>query len=157
LRGLIQGFSQLRKGAERSWFLYQLGVEWGLSPLPEKIREPNWRVAVESSMKTASFRSARILLIAGAAVGLASAVGFAATQARGPVHGPIGMDTDVSFPQRPDMAGARTLAEIEFPDAPYGVDPIVTGPSSASLRTRQQISGCAEAIWPNIPVDCYPE
>ena len=50
-----------------------------------------------------------------------------------------------------------TAAEQAFPDAPAGVDPTVTGPISASFKKRQTESGCAEAAWPNIPLDCYPD
>jgi hypothetical protein len=49
-----------------------------------------------------------------------------------------------------------TPAEKAFPDAPDGVDPMVTGPASASLEERQAATRCAEAVWPNIPLDCYP-
>jgi hypothetical protein len=49
-----------------------------------------------------------------------------------------------------------TAVEQAFPDAPYGVDPMVTGPTSASLEERQSAARCAEAVWPNIPLDCYP-
>jgi hypothetical protein len=49
-----------------------------------------------------------------------------------------------------------TAAERAFPDAPHGVDPVVTGPASASLEERQSAARCAEAVWPNIPLDCYP-
>ncbi len=58
------------------------------------------------------------------------------------------------IPQTP--AAEKTLAELAFPDAPYGVDPVVTGPRSASLSARQDGAGCKDAAWPNIPVDCYP-
>ncbi|WP_353644314.1 hypothetical protein [Mesorhizobium sp. WSM2239] len=49
-----------------------------------------------------------------------------------------------------------TAAEQAFPDAPYGVDPMVTGPTSASFEQRQSAARCAEAVWPNIPLACYP-
>jgi hypothetical protein len=51
---------------------------------------------------------------------------------------------------------AATEAEQLFSDAPDGVDPVVTGPVSASFKTRQAEAGCAEAVWPNIPAACYP-
>lgn len=57
-------------------------------------------------------------------------------------------------PQTP--VAEKTLAELAFPDAPYGVDPVVTGPRSAALATRQEGAACVDAAWPNIPVDCYP-
>jgi hypothetical protein len=49
-----------------------------------------------------------------------------------------------------------TATEEAFPDAPYGVDPTVTGPTSASFKTRQAAAGCNQAVWPNIPLACYP-
>ncbi len=44
-----------------------------------------------------------------------------------------------------------------FPDAPYGVDPVVTGPVSAGFRQTREIFGCDRAAWPNVPAACYPE
>ena len=49
-----------------------------------------------------------------------------------------------------------TAAQELFPDAPDGVDPVVTGPVSATLHKRQHQAGCAEAVWPNVPLACYP-
>lgn len=51
---------------------------------------------------------------------------------------------------------APTAAEEVFSDAPYGVDPVVTGPTSASFRSKQAENGCDKAVWPDIPVACYP-
>ena len=51
---------------------------------------------------------------------------------------------------------AQTEAEEAFPDADYGVDPMVTGPTSASFKQQQAEAGCTEAAWPDIPLDCYP-
>ena len=50
-----------------------------------------------------------------------------------------------------------TAAEKAFPDAPHGVDPMVTGPTSALFKQRQFAALCANAVWPNIPLDCYPD
>lgn len=47
-------------------------------------------------------------------------------------------------------------AEQLFADAPDGVDPMTTGPVSASFKQRQAEAGCAEAVWPNVPAACYP-
>jgi hypothetical protein len=44
-----------------------------------------------------------------------------------------------------------------FPDAPDGVDPVVTGPVSAAFRQQQAEAGCDKAVWPNIPASCYPD
>jgi hypothetical protein len=46
-------------------------------------------------------------------------------------------------------------ASDRFPDAPFGVDPIVTGPSKA-FRDQQRAAGCDDAIWPNVPAICFP-
>ncbi|QDC01402.1 hypothetical protein [Mesorhizobium sp. 8] len=51
---------------------------------------------------------------------------------------------------------AATQAEALYPDAPDGVDPVVTGPVSVSFRQRQADAGCDEAVWPNVPAACYP-
>jgi hypothetical protein len=52
---------------------------------------------------------------------------------------------------------ASTPAALMFPDAPDGVDSMVTGPVSAEFRARQQAAGCEAAEWPNVPVACYPD
>jgi hypothetical protein len=54
--------------------------------------------------------------------------------------------------------GAGVLsAEQLFADAPDGVDPMVTGPVSASFRQQQAEAGCDKAVWPHIPASCYPD
>jgi hypothetical protein len=50
----------------------------------------------------------------------------------------------------------KSAAELMFPDAPLGVDPMVTGPTTQQFRKKQQLAGCNTALWPNVPVDCYP-
>lgn len=57
-------------------------------------------------------------------------------------------------PARPD--DARTVEQM-FADAPDGVDPVVTGPVSASFKQRQKAANCDSAVWPNIPRVCYPD
>jgi hypothetical protein len=57
--------------------------------------------------------------------------------------------------ERPAILVATT-AEEAFPDADYGVDPFVTGPTSASFKKQQAQAGCGKAAWPDIPLDCYP-
>lgn len=52
---------------------------------------------------------------------------------------------------------APTAAEETFSDAPYGVDPMVTGPTSASFKKQQADAGCDKAVWPDIPLSCYPD
>ncbi|MGD9914037.1 MAG: hypothetical protein AB7S80_08140 [Rhizobiaceae bacterium] len=51
---------------------------------------------------------------------------------------------------------AATPAEEMFEDAAFGVDPMVTGPVSEEFSRKQAELGCAKAVWPNIPADCYP-
>jgi hypothetical protein len=53
----------------------------------------------------------------------------------------------------PDGRSAQQM----FADAPDGVDPIVTGPVSASFKQRQKDANCDTAVWPNIPRACYPD
>ncbi len=43
-----------------------------------------------------------------------------------------------------------------FPDAPHGVDPVVTGPVSDEFRRQQEAAGCEKAVWPDIPAICFP-
>lgn len=60
-----------------------------------------------------------------------------------------------------DHRGPETKLPVEqaslFPNAPYGVDPIVTGPVSAKFRETRKAFGCDRAVWPDIPAACYPE
>lgn len=58
---------------------------------------------------------------------------------------------------RPALPSNTQTAEQLFADAPYGVDPVVTGPVSASFKQRQQAAGCDSAVWPKIPMVCYPD
>lgn len=62
----------------------------------------------------------------------------------------------VTRPAAPVAQASTASAADLFPDAPYGVDPMVTGPVSASFRTQQADAGCAKANWPDIPAACYP-
>ncbi|MEO5756499.1 MAG: hypothetical protein ABIQ51_06550 [Mesorhizobium sp.] len=48
-------------------------------------------------------------------------------------------------------------AEQAFADAPDGVDPMVTGPVSTAFKQRQVSANCEDAVWPNIPMICYPD
>jgi hypothetical protein len=50
-----------------------------------------------------------------------------------------------------------SAAEQIFADAPDGVDPMVTGPVSTAFKQRQHAANCDSAIWPNIPMVCYPD
>lgn len=49
------------------------------------------------------------------------------------------------------------LAAARFQDAPYGVDPVVTGPVSTAFEKRREAAGCDQAEWPHIPSVCYPD
>ena len=103
---------------------------------------------IEGSMQSTIQRSGRIAVLAALALGGVGAFAIAATDnGRAPLSLAAPATADDTDP---------SLAELAFPDAPFGVDPIVTGPTSASLKSRQAASSCAEAIWPQIPVDCYP-
>lgn len=44
-----------------------------------------------------------------------------------------------------------------FPDAPYGVDPIVTGPVSTAFAQKRKALACDDAVWPRVPAGCYPD
>jgi hypothetical protein len=84
-------------------------------------------------------------------LGIFVAASASAAGAIGVAHSMGTRDTE-----RPATQSSKTPAEQAFPDAPHGVDPMVTGPASASLEERQSAARCAEAVWPNIPLDCYP-
>jgi hypothetical protein len=58
--------------------------------------------------------------------------------------------------EAPAGLAEQTAAEEAFSDAPYGVDPMVTGPTSASFKKEQAEAGCDKAVWPDISLDCYP-
>jgi hypothetical protein len=66
----------------------------------------------------------------------------------------------VSPDSTPNIAKENAIPEDvkqRFEDAPYGVDPMVTGPVIASFRETQKAAGCDSAVWPNIPAVCYPD
>ncbi len=58
---------------------------------------------------------------------------------------------------RPVAQSDTQTAEQAFADAPDGVDPMVTGPVSAAFKQRQVSANCDSAVWPNIPMVCYPD
>lgn len=68
-------------------------------------------------------------------------------------HGPA---SPAPIPDHPSGKTAETLAELAYPDAPDGVDPMVTGPRTAAFKERQTRAGCSSAEWPDIPMECYP-
>ncbi len=55
-----------------------------------------------------------------------------------------------------DRVLSVTAAQQLFADAPDGVDHMVTGPVSSAFRERQREAGCADAVWPNVPLACFP-
>jgi hypothetical protein len=83
--------------------------------------------------------------------GIFVAASVCAASAIGVTH-----STGARHVERP-AAQLDTAAEQAFPDAPYGVDPVVTGPTTASFKQRQSDLRCADAVWPDIPLDCYPD
>ena len=68
----------------------------------------------------------------------------------------VAHSTDTRRIEAPALLVERTAAAEAFSDAPYGVDPMVTGPTSASFRKEQARNGCDKAVWPDIPLECYP-
>ncbi|TPN43832.1 hypothetical protein FJ976_27000 [Mesorhizobium sp. B1-1-9] len=58
---------------------------------------------------------------------------------------------------RPALPIDAPSAQQAFADAPDGVDPMVTGPVSAAFKQRQDAANCDSAVWPNIPMVCYPD
>jgi len=96
---------------------------------------------------------ARFAALAAASCALVAAFGLTASGA----YGPQPQDArSLALLEYREVAAA-TPAALMFPDAPDGVDPIVTGPVSAEFRARQKAAGCATAEWPNVPVACYPD
>ncbi len=57
----------------------------------------------------------------------------------------------------PGVYVEQIAPQDRFVGAPDGVDPIVTGPVSASFKKRQIALGCDRAVWPHIPAGCYPQ
>ncbi|MEQ1943820.1 hypothetical protein ABMA32_15505 [Mesorhizobium sp. VNQ89] len=51
----------------------------------------------------------------------------------------------------------QSAAEEAFPDAAFGVDHMVTGPTSPEFKRQQADAGCDQAIWPDVPLTCYPK
>lgn len=54
------------------------------------------------------------------------------------------------------LPNSADVAE-RFADAPYGVDPIVTGPVSTAFKQQREAANCDTAVWPNVPAACYPD
>lgn len=69
----------------------------------------------------------------------------------------VAHSTGTRYIDAPAGLTQTTPAEEVFSDAPYGVDPVVTGPTSVSFKKRQAQAGCDRAVWPDIPVACYPD
>ena len=79
---------------------------------------------------------------AAAAVAVLLAAGVAHSTGTRQIEGPAGP--------------LQTAAEEAFPDADYGVDPMVTGPTTASFKKQQTEAGCDKSAWPDIPLACFP-
>lgn len=107
--------------------------------------EPSAPPDVSTQMKTvlSILRPAALAFLAGTA--LALSVGHASPP-------PLPHEADGATGERP---GEIELAD-RFPDAPYGVDPVVTGPVSREFREQQKVAGCDDARWPHIPAVCFP-
>jgi hypothetical protein len=56
-----------------------------------------------------------------------------------------------------DASPPSTDVAQRFEDAPYGVDPVVTGPVSTAFKQQRQAANCDNAVWPNVPAACYPD
>ena len=69
----------------------------------------------------------------------------------------VAHSTDTRRIEAPAGLVERTAAAEAFSDAPYGVDPMVTGPTSASFKKEQADARCDQAVWPDIPLACYPD
>lgn len=67
----------------------------------------------------------------------------------------LGGAWSAATPADKPMAVVSTQAEKLFPDAPDGVDSVVTGPVSAAFKQRQADAGCDKAAWPNVPAACF--
>jgi hypothetical protein len=81
----------------------------------------------------------------------ASTAALAVLLAAGVAH-----STGTRHIEAPAGLAEQTAAEEAFPDADYGVDPMVTGPTSASFKKERAEAGCDNAVWPDIPLSCYP-
>jgi hypothetical protein len=91
---------------------------------------------------TMAFSRISRLVLGTSALAVLLAVGVAHSTGTRQVEGP-------ALPQ--------TAAEEAFSNAPFGVDPVVTGPTSASFKQLQVENGCDKAVWPDIPLACYPK
>lgn len=71
---------------------------------------------------------------------------------------PVSARTSVQ--EFPSIQGSIAQPDPEpedmFADAEFGVDPMVTGPTTREFRATQARLGCLEAKWPDIPAACYP-
>jgi hypothetical protein len=85
-----------------------------------------------------------------------TAFGFVAANAAQLENGEAVVTVALASPQ-PQAALPDDNTEALFADAPDGVDPIVTGPVSAAFKRTQNVLRCADAVWPNVPLACYPD
>lgn len=69
----------------------------------------------------------------------------------------VAHSTDTRRIDAPAGLADQTAAEEAFSDAPYGVDAMVTGPTSVSFKQEQAKNGCDTAVWPDVPLACYPK
>ena len=114
--------------------------------------EPFRELGVAGTMKHIRHTTMRIAGTFVAAAILSAGIAFSAMGARGIADTPSARAAIAAEV----LPVAVTEAEMMFPDAPDGVDPIVTGPRSAQFRSQQQALDCDRAVWPNVPAGCYP-
>ena len=100
-------------------------------------------------------KHARIAGIAFASSAFLWALAFTAVDARTPAEGET--DAIAMLRDLPARTATKRSAAEAFPGAPDGVDPVVTGPVSVQFRERQKALACEKAVWPNIPLACYPD
>jgi hypothetical protein len=143
----IVAFSQPRKGRVLHRFLTNAADNEKMS----RGREPDAAPGVGGTMIKVSAKYARRAALAAASATLVLAAALSVSGARQPDQ------NDMREVALLESGNTATPAEKLFPDAPDGVDPMVTGPVSAEFRARQQAAGCAQAEWPNIPAECYPD
>jgi hypothetical protein len=126
---------------------------------PEKIsteaRNFSGEEALRLVMNRIPAKYARVVGIMLASAAFLWALAFTAVDARTPTSGEA--SAIAMLADNHTQTATRTSAERQFPGAPDGVDPVVTGPVSAQLRERQKAFDCDKAVWPNIPLACYPD
>jgi hypothetical protein len=102
------------------------------------------------------FRHAERRARLAALVALALLPGLVAPGSAAPEGGFMTARAEITAPEKPVQPAEPDTREA-FADAPFGVDPVVTGPVSAAFREKQERLNCEAAKWPHVPRGCYPE